>query len=70
MENKRLFTEMNSLVDEVRYDNKPILEQYISVNIFKYNIVMMIHVKTVCAVLAYVLLLYTRCNENLVALNK
>ena len=25
MENKRLFTEMNSLVDEVRYDNKPIL---------------------------------------------
>ena len=26
MENKRLFTEMNSLVDEVRYDNKPILD--------------------------------------------
>lgn len=37
MENKKLFTEMNSLVDEVRYDNKPILEQYISASVSRLN---------------------------------
>ena len=31
VENKRLFTEMNSLVDEVRYDYNKKLEQYIFV---------------------------------------